>query len=254
MLESLLHGAGQMGLAITSDQARQFQLYYEELVEWNKRVNLTAITDYEEVQAKHFLDALTLITVLEDIPWARGGFSLIDVGSGAGVPGIPLKIVLSKARVVLLDSTAKKTAFMQHAVKRLGLTDVEVVTARAEELAHQPAYRQTFHLAVCRAVSRLATIAELTLPFCQTGGLVIAPKKEPIGPELAQAAKAIDALGGRSREVKDIHLKGLEQHCLVVLEKVKPTPPRYPRRSGMPEKRPIGQQPTPSIRPQHPSC
>ncbi len=239
MLESLLHGARQLGLAITPEQARQFQLYYEELVEWNKRVNLTAITGYEEVQIKHFLDALTLITALEDTPWAKGDFTLIDVGSGAGVPGIPLKIVLSNARVVLLDSVAKKTAFLQHAVKSLGLGNVEVVTARAEELAHQSAYRQTFNLAVCRAVSKLATIAELTLPFCQNGGLVIVPKKKPIDDELAQAARAIDILGGRSKEVKNIHFKGLEQHCLVVLEKVTPTPPRYPRRPGMPEKRPI---------------
>jgi 16S rRNA (guanine527-N7)-methyltransferase len=239
MLERLLRGADHLGITITPDQAGQFQLYYEELVEWNKRVNLTAITSYEEVQTKHFLDSLALIAAFENMPWAKGDFALIDVGTGAGIPGIPLKIVLTKARVVLLDSVAKKTAFAQHAVEKLGLRHVEVVTARAEELARQPAYREAFHLVVCRAVSKLASIAELALPFCRKGGLAVIPKKGRIEEELTHATKAIDILGGRSREIKDIQLEGLEQHCLVVLEKTAPTPQRYPRRTGIPEKRPI---------------
>ena len=239
MLERLVHGANRLGITITPEQAGQFQLYYEELVEWNKRVNLTAITSYEEVQTKHFLDSLTIVTALENMPWAKGDFALIDVGTGAGIPGIPLKIILTKARVVLLDSVAKKTAFAQYAVEKLGLEHVEVLTARAEELAHQAAYREAFHLVVCRAVSKLASIAELVLPFCQNGGLAIVPKKGRIEAELSQAAKAIDILGGTSREIKNIQLEGLEQHCLVVLQKIAPTPQRYPRRTGIPEKRPI---------------
>ncbi len=239
MLESLLHGARQLGIVLTPDQVRQFQLYYEELVEWNRRVNLTAITDYEEVQTRHFLDSLTVITVLNNQPRAEGDFSLIDVGTGGGIPGIPLKIVLKQARAVLLDSVAKKTAFVQHAVTALGLDRTEVVTGRAEALAHQPGYRQTFHLAVCRAVSKLAAIAELTLPFLQEGGLAIIYKKGDIQQELTQAGRAIETLGGRTKEVRRIDLEGLEGHCLVVLEKAAPTPPRFPRRAGMPEKRPI---------------
>ena len=239
MLESLLRGVRQLGIVLTPDQVRQFQLYYEELVSWNTRVNLTAITDYEEVQTRHFLDSLTVITVLNNQPRAEGDFSLIDVGTGGGIPGIPLKIVLKQARAVLLDSVAKKTAFVQHAVTALGLDRTEVVTGRAEALAHHPLYRQSFDLALCRAVSKLATIAELTLPFLRHGGLAIISKKGDIQQELTQAGRAIETLGGRTKEVRRIDLEGLEGHCLVVLEKAAATPPRFPRRAGMPEKRPI---------------
>jgi 16S rRNA (guanine527-N7)-methyltransferase len=239
MLENLLRGARQLGIVLTPDQVGQFQLYYEELVAWNRRVNLTAITDYEGVQVRHFLDSLTAVAVLKDEPWADRDFSLIDVGTGGGIPGIPLKIVLTRSRAVLLDSVAKKTAFVRHAVIALGLERTEVVTGRAEALAHQPDHRQTFHLAVCRAVSKLAAIAELTLPFLQAGGLAIIYKKGDIQQELTQAGNAIETLGGRTREIRRIELEGLEGHCLVVLEKTGPTPPPFPRRAGVPEKRPI---------------
>ncbi len=239
MLESLLRGARQLGIDLTPGQTQQFQLYYQELSAWNARVNLTAITGYEEVQTRHFLDSLTAVPILRDQPWAEADFSLIDVGTGGGIPGIPLKIVLKQARAVLLDSVAKKTAFVQHAVTALELERTEVLTARAEALAHQPGYRQTFHLAVCRAVSKLATIAELTLPFLRSGGMAVIYKKGDIQSELIQAGKAIDTLGGRTREVRAIDLPGLEGHCLVVLDKTAPTPPRYPRRAGMPDKRPL---------------
>jgi 16S rRNA (guanine527-N7)-methyltransferase len=239
MLESLLRGARQLGIALSPDQVRQFQLYYEELVAWNRRVNLTAITDYEGVQIRHFLDSLTAVAILKDEPWAEEGFSLVDVGTGGGIPGIPLKIVLPRARGVLLDSVAKKTAFVQHALTALGLERTEVVTGRAEALAHQPDYRQTFHLAVCRAVSKLPAIAELTLPFLQAGGLAIIYKKGDIQQELTQAEKAIETLGGRTREIRRIDMEGLEGHCLVVVDKTAPTPGRFPRRAGLPEKRPI---------------
>lgn len=239
MLESVLRGAKQLGIVITPEQAQQFQLYYEELTEWNKRVNLTAITGYEEVQIRHFLDSLTVIPALENVCWAKGDFALIDVGTGGGLPGIPLKIVLKQARAVLLDSVAKKSAFVQHVVQRLALEQTEVVTGRAEALAHQAAFRETFNLAVCRAVSQLATIAELTLPFLQNGGLAVIFKKGSIEEELAEATKAIGVLGGRTKEIRDMDLEGLEGHRLIVLEKMARTPSRYPRRVGVPEKRPI---------------
>ena len=239
MLETLLHGAKQLGLSLTPKQTQQFQLYYKELVEWNKRVNLTAITDYEEVQLKHFLDSLTLVPALEGKAWAKGDFLLLDVGTGAGVPGIPLKILLPKVRLVLLDSVAKKTAFLQHVVNCLSLDHVEVLTGRAEDLAHQDSYRERFDLVVSRAVGKLSTIAELTLPFCREGGLFIAPKKGQIEEELSQATKAIDALGGKLREVKKVELELLEQRFLVIVEKVSPTPQRYPRRAGVPARRPL---------------
>jgi 16S rRNA (guanine527-N7)-methyltransferase len=239
MLETLLHGAKQLGLSLTSKQTQQFQLYYEELVEWNKGVNLTAITDYEEVQLKHFLDSLTLVPAFEDKAWSKGDFSLLDVGTGAGLPGIPLKILLPKVRLVLLESVAKKTAFLQHVVNCLSLDHVEVLTGRAEDIAHQDSYRERFDLVVSRAVGRLSTIAELTLPFCREGGLFIAPKKGKIEQELSQAAKAIDTLGGKLKEVKKVELELLEPRFLVMVAKVSPTPQRYPRRAGVPAKRPL---------------
>jgi len=239
MLETLLHGAKQLGLSLTPKQTQQFQLYYEELIEWNKRVNLTAITDYEEVQLKHFLDSLTLVPAFEDMSWAKGDFLLLDVGTGAGVPGIPLKILLPKVRLVLLESVAKKTAFLQHLVDCLDLARVEVLTGRAEDMAHQGNYRERFDLVVSRAVGRLSTIAELTLPFCREGGLFIAPKKGQIKEEISQATKAIDTLGGKLKEVKKVELELLKQRFLVIIEKVSPTPQRYPRRAGMPAKRPL---------------
>ncbi|MBM4444470.1 MAG: 16S rRNA (guanine(527)-N(7))-methyltransferase RsmG [Chloroflexi bacterium] len=239
MLESLLRGASHLGISLTTEQLRQFQLYYQELVAWNRRVNLTAITAYEEVQTRHFLDSLTAIAVIREAPWAAGDFSLIDVGTGGGLPGIPLKIALKQARALLVDSVAKKTAFVQHAIVALGLEHTEVATGRAEALAHQPPHRQGFELALCRAVSRLATDAELTLPFLRTGGLAVIYKKGGIQQELSQAGRAIETLGGRTREVRQIDLEGLEKHCLVILEKVADTPSRFPRRAGVPQKRPI---------------
>jgi 16S rRNA (guanine527-N7)-methyltransferase len=239
MLETLLHGAKQLGLSLTSKQTGQFQLYYQELVAWNKRVNLTAITDYEEVQLKHFLDSLTLVPAFEDMSWSKGDFFLLDVGTGAGVPGIPLKILLPQVRLVLLESVAKKTAFLQHVINRLDLAHVEVLTGRAEDMAHQGSYRERFDLVVSRAVGSLSTIAELTLPFCREGGLFIAPKKGQIEEELSQAAKAIDTLGGKLKEVKRVELELLEQRFLVMVEKVSPTPQRYPRRAGVPARRPL---------------
>ena len=239
MLEKLTQGVKQLGLVLSPKQKHQFQLYYEELVEWNKKINLTAITDYEEVQLKHFLDSLTLIAALRNVSWSKRSFALLDVGTGAGVPGIPMKILLPKTELVLLESVAKKTAFLQHLVTRLELDHVKVLTGRAEEIAHQPDYREKFDLVVSRALSKLATLAELTLPFCREGGLIIAPKKGAIEDELSQATKSIDLLGGRLKEVKRVDLELLKDRSLVIIEKASPTPQRYPRRAGTPARHPL---------------
>jgi 16S rRNA (guanine527-N7)-methyltransferase len=152
-----------------------------------------------------------------------------------------LKIVHPGARLVLLDSVAKKTAFLQYIAGELELDGIEVLTGRAEEVGHLQEYRDSFDLVVCRAVSQLATVAELTLPFCRTGGLAVIPKKDGIDPELTDAAGAINILGGRLKGIREVPLEGLEQHLLVVLEKVSMTPPMYPRRPGIPAKRPLHQ-------------
>ena len=166
-----------------------------------------------------------------------GDFRLLDVGAGAGLPGLPLKILYPGLDLVLLDSTAKKTAFLRHLSARLGLEDVEVETGRAEELAHQPRYREQFDVVVSRAVAALPSLVELTLPFCRVGGTFIAQKRGQIGQEIEAAATAIGILGGELREVRRVELEGLVGHLLVVVAKRSPTPQRYPRRPGIPWRR-----------------
>jgi 16S rRNA (guanine527-N7)-methyltransferase len=236
-MEKLKAGAKKLGLELTPCQLEQYETYYQELVEWNKRVNLTHITDYEEVQLKHFLDSLTVTLAWQPI---KAGLRLIDVGTGAGVPGIPLKIAFPSIKLVLLEAVAKKAAFLHHISQKLGLDDAEIVVGRAEEIAHLPQYREKFDLVLSRAVAPLPTVVELVLPFCAVGGSFIAQKKGDIKSELNQAARAIEILGGRLREVKPVELTEFsDERCLVVIDKVSPTSPKYPRRPGMPAKRPL---------------
>jgi 16S rRNA (guanine527-N7)-methyltransferase len=238
MMEKLSSGAAALGLPLNPRQLEQFSHYYQELVSWNRRMNLTRITDYDEVQVKHFLDSLTVILAY---PLAGGrDFRLIDVGTGAGMPGLPVKILLPEIRLVLLESVAKKTAFLHHLTGRLKLSNVEIVAGRAETVAHRPEYREGFDLVLARAVAPLATLAELTLPFCAVGGVFIGQKKGAIELELSQAGQAIGLLGGRLREVRQIELAHFpEPRRLVVIDKVAPTPASYPRRAGLPAKRPL---------------
>lgn len=238
-MEKLEAGARRLGLALSEEQVGLFEAYYEALMRWNRRINLTGITDRDEVQVKHFVDSLAITLALDGVFWAGGSFGLLDVGTGAGMPGIALKIAYPRARLVLVDSVAKKTAFLQEVVGQLGLQGVEVVTRRAEELAHLGGYREGFDLVVCRAVGSLATVAELMLPFCVTGGLAVSPRKGDTEGEVARAGKAIDVLGGRLRAVRDVGVDGLEGHVLVIMEKAAATPAAFPRRPGVPAKRPL---------------
>ena len=237
-MEKLSAGVEKLGLRLSPRQLEQFDIYYQELIDWNQRVNLTTITDYEDVQIRHFLDSLTVT-----LAWQQQNkveLRLIDVGTGAGIPGIPLKILLPNIKLVLLEATAKKAAFLHHLKHKLGLDNVEIVVGRAEEIAHLSQYRERFDVALSRAVAPLPTLVELTLPFCAIGGSFIAQKKGAIDQEISKAAKAISLLGGNLRQVKRIDLEEFtDEHQLVIIDKVSPTPELYPRRPGIPSKKPL---------------
>ena len=238
-MESLEAGAGRLGLKLSAKQLEQFHIYWEELVEWNRRVNLTAITGYQEVQTKHFLDSLTVCLVW---PPSRANAvpRIIDVGTGAGIPGVPLKILFPEIRLALLEATEKKAAFLRHINDRLGLADVEVVTGRAEDVAHQGRYRESFDIVISRAVAPLVTLAELALPFSIVGGSFIAQKKGDLVSEISRAERAITRLGGSLREVRTVDLEEFsDERQLVVINKELATPELYPRRPGIPSKRPL---------------
>lgn len=236
-MEKLQNGAVKLGLQLGEKELTQFQTHYEELLDWNQRMNLTSITEYTQVQINHFLDALTVVLAWnpDSLP-AR----VIDVGAGAGIPGIPLKIVFPQIQLVLLEATAKKAGFLSHIVKKLDLYDVEIAVGRAEEIAHQGENREQFNIVLARGVAEMAALAELTLPFCAAGGLVIAHKKGDIQREVQESKTAIATLGGKLKEVRPVTLPEFpDNRCLVVIEKVSRTPEKYPRRAGLPAKRPI---------------
>lgn len=238
-VEKLYACAQKLGFELSQRQLEQFSVYYHELIDWNRRINLTAITGYEEVQIKHFCDSLSVI--LGGQPFvAANRPRVLDVGTGAGFPGIPLKILLPGIGLVLLESVAKKGAFLRHLVEKLGLENVEVVIGRAEEIAHLTEYREKFDIVLSRGVAPLPTLVELTLPLCKIGGSSIAQKKGNIDVEVAQAATAMGVLGGSLREIKRVELDELAgERYLVIIDKVSPTPVKYPRRPGIPAKRPL---------------
>jgi 16S rRNA (guanine527-N7)-methyltransferase len=237
-MDKLIAGAKKLGLQLNPRQIEQFSIYYQELIDWNRRMNLTAITDYEEVQIKHFLDSLTVTLAFPQL--IKKNLRIIDVGTGAGLPGAPLKIILPEIELVLLDATTKKAKFLHHLKQKLGLDDIEIVVGRAEEIAHQTRYREKFDIVLSRAVAGLPALVELTLPFCAVGGRFIAQKKAGVDSEMNEATKAIHTLGGRLRETKRINLAEFgEERWLIVIDKIAPTPSQYPRRPGLPGKRPI---------------
>lgn len=237
-MEVLLRGIKRLGLDIEEEQIALFQRYFNELTDWNGRTNLTAITDYSEVQAKHFLDSLTVSLVIPKDVVANG--TLMDVGSGAGFPGLPLKLLYPGLRVTLVESVGKKAAFLNHMTDTLGLEGVEVCAQRVESLAHDPRMRGNFDVVVSRAVADMSVLAELTLPLCKPGGRVVAQKKFGVDDELKRAERAISLLGGTLESIETVDLEEIgEQRWLVVLSKNSESPSSYPRRPGIPAKRPL---------------
>jgi len=239
-LKNLIEGASKLGIKLNSRQLEQFQIYYEELVEWNKKCNLTSIVDYAEVQVRHFLDSLSVTLALTKEELEKPDFNIVDIGTGAGFPGVPLKIILSGPGLVLIESVGKKTAFLQYIVAKLELNNVEVIHGRAEEVARTSLYREQFYLAVSRAVASLPTLVELALPFCRIGGKFVAPKKGEVSAEIDKANKAVLTLGGRLGSVKRVELEQVrDERYLIVFDKISPTSEKYPRKPGLARRRPI---------------
>lgn len=237
-LAGLIDDARVLGVCLSDADACQFARYHAELVRWNRRANLTAITGWEAVRTRHFLDSLSAAAVLPAATLRSG--AIIDIGSGAGFPGIPLKLAYPSMRVTLVEATAKKTEFLARICAELDLQDTMALNGRAETLAREPDLRERFDAVCARAVADTATLAELTLPFARVGGLVALHKKGDIRAELERARCAIETLGGALREVKPVNIPGLnDDRALVVLEKMQSTSVKYPRRPGIPAKRPL---------------
>lgn len=236
-MELLKEGARDWGIALRSDQLSAFEVYREWLLTWNRRLNLTRITEPAEIEVRHFLDSLSCLSILDPLPT---GTRLIDVGTGAGFPGIPLKIVIPGLDLGLLEARGKRARFLEAVVEALGLEPVEVIQARAEEVGQHPDYRERYDVAVARAVGPLPILLELALPLVRVGGVVVAQRGTEAEAEAAGSASALEILGGEVDIIRPVQLPDTrETRYLVRVGKVSPTPPRYPRRPGIPRKRPL---------------
>jgi 16S rRNA (guanine527-N7)-methyltransferase len=240
MMEQLAQGLRDMGREVGPAVLSQFETYRDELLRWNERTNLTAITAPLEVETRHFLDSLTVLQALEGPSDSGTVRRIIDIGSGAGLPGIPLKLMLPEARLTLLEATGKKVAFLRHMVSCLELSATEVVYGRAEEVAHVVGQREAYDIAVARAVAPLATLAEICLPFVAIGGMMVALKKGSLNDEIENARAAVRTVGGAEIRVRAVALSQLpDQRVLICIRKASATPSLYPRRPGVPFKRPL---------------
>lgn len=232
----LQQAAADYGIVLTVLQQQQFELYYQLLIEWNKKINLTAITAPQEVAVKHIIDSLSCY----DVHLFPEEATVIDVGTGAGFPGIPLKIFRSDLRVTLLDSVNKRLIYLQEVVDKLSLSQVKIVHSRAEDAAQDKRLREKFSVATARAVARLPVLAEICLPFVSVGGHFLALKgKDALG-EATTAQESIKILGGKVSEVRSISLPGIpDERSIIVVTKRQSSPAAYPRRPGTIEKNPL---------------
>ena len=226
-----------LGVRLSPQQIQALESYQEQLLDWNQRHSLTAIRDIEGVQVKHFLDSLTVL-----LAWQRHlpPVSMIDVGSGAGFPGLVLKLVWPSTRLTLVESVHKKADFCQHMVDHLGLEGVQVLPERAEVIGQDPDHRHNYDLAIARAVARMPILMEYLLPLAHRNGIVMAMKGETAPIETQSATNAIKLLGGKLHKLVHVELPGVvEERFIVVINKIAPTPQEYPRRTGIPAKSPI---------------
>lgn len=226
----------KIGISLSEKQISQFMTYYDLLVEWNSFMNLTAITEFNEVIDKHFIDSLAICEYVD----FKNGDSLIDIGTGAGFPGIPLKIVFPELKITLLDSLNKRIKFLDTVIESLGLENVETIHGRAEDFAKQQSYREKYDFVISRAVANLATLSELCIPFAKEDKYFVSYKAEKCNEELEEAKKAISILGGKVEKQIEYKLPDTDMNRnLLLIKKVKSTPKKYPRKAGTPAKEPI---------------
>ena len=224
----------ELGIKLSKEQAEMFFDYMNLLLEWNEKINLTAITEEKEVIVKHFVDSLTIAKYIPE------GASLVDVGTGAGFPGIPLKIIRDDLKITLLDSLQKRINFLDVVIKELNLENIETIHARVEEFGKNSKYRESFEVATSRAVANLSTLTEYLLPLVKVGGIAVCMKGSSIEEELETSKKAINVLGGKVSNVFEFDLPKTDiKRNIVIVDKINKTPSKYPRKPGMPSKEPI---------------
>lgn len=227
---------GELDITLDEKQKWQFISFFELLVEWNKVMNLTGITEYEEVNEKHFVDSLSIVKAID----VNKVETVIDVGTGAGFPGIPLKIAFPHLKVVLLDSLNKRIKFLDTVIGELGLTEIKTIHGRAEDFAKKAEYREKFDLCVSRAVANLSTLSEYCIPYVKKEGVFVPYKSGDIEEELQQSKNAVHVLGGKIQDVVKFQLPGTEiGRSFVVIKKLQNTSKKFPRKAGLPSKEPI---------------
>lgn len=236
-MDKFINNLEDIGIKIDSGMEAQFRTYFSTLVEWNQFMNLTAITEESEVYCKHFLDSLAISRTGITLD---GGIKLIDIGTGAGFPGVPLKIAHPELDVTLLDSLNKRINFLNEIIEKLGLKKISAIHGRAEDFAKDAAYREQFDICVSRAVANLSTLSEYCLPYVKTGGYFVSYKSGAVDEELKTARKAIELLGGNIENVVKLRLPDTDiDRSFVVIKKLKNTPKKYPRKAGLPSKEPL---------------
>lgn len=240
-MQQLISDLKEWNISLSDEQINQLEDYYKLLIEWNENINLTSITDYDEVLKKHYLDSMALTLFFENNNcFEDKKFSLIDIGTGAGFPGMVLKILYPDSKIVLLDSLNKRINFLDEVIDKLCLENISTVHSRSEDLAHNEDFREKFDFAVSRAVSNLSTLSEYCLPFVKVGGYFIPYKSDKLHEELPTGKVAIEKLGGNLDNILDYTLPNSDfSRSLVIVSKVKSTPKKFPRKAGIPSKQPL---------------